>query len=149
MYADDTAIICTHESMTEASCAANEEMRIIYNWFHANKLLPNIKKTTYMVMHSFYKVITLDSCVLQAEGEPTERVSNLTYLGVVLNHHFNKKMHIDCPHKKLSTVCFMLFKCHHFLDASTLRTIYFALFQSQLSYCIKYIQYTIYNKYIV
>lgn len=46
-------------------------------------------------------------------------------------------MHIDSLCKKLVTVCYTLFKCHQYFDAETLRTIYFALFHSQLSYCIE------------
>lgn len=45
MYADDTVLICAHESLTEAFRLANEEMNLISDWFHANKLLLNVKKT--------------------------------------------------------------------------------------------------------
>lgn len=137
MYADDTALICAHESIAEAFRAANEEMKLICNWFNSNKLLLNVNKTKYMVIHSSYKAVALDSCVLLAEGQPVERVSNLTYLGVVLDHQFNWKMHIDYLCKKLGPVCFTLLKCRHFFDEATLRTIYFVLFHSQLSYCIE------------
>lgn len=68
MYADDTALICAHESTPEAFHIANEEMNLISNWFHANKLLLNVKKTKYMLIHSSHKAITFDSYRLQVEG---------------------------------------------------------------------------------
>lgn len=105
------------------------------NWFQANKLVFHIRKTKYMPIHSLHKIIALDSCVLQAEGEIIERVSNVN-LGIVLDHHFNCNMHIVSFCKKLVTTCFMLFKCHQYFDVATLGTIYFAIFPSQLPYCI-------------
>lgn len=60
-----------------------------------------------MVIHSSHIAIALDSCVLRVEGQPIERVNNLTYLGVVLNHHFNCKMHFDCSKSSaLFALCF-------------------------------------------
>lgn len=107
MYADDTALISAHGSMAKAFRAVNKEMRLVCHWFHANKLLLNIKKTKYMAIHSSHKAIALDLCALRVEGQPIERVNNLTYLGVVLNHHFNCKMHIDCAKSSvLSALCF-------------------------------------------
>lgn len=82
-------------------------------------------------------MLSLWTHVLGTESETIERVSNLAYLGVVLDHHFNWKMHIDSLCKKLATAFFALFKCCQYFYVATLRTIYFAIFHSRLSYCIE------------
>lgn len=132
MYADDAALICAHESTPEAFCIANEEMKLISNWFHDNKLLLSVKKRKYMLIHSSYKATTFDSYMLQVEGEPIERVNSKTYVGVVIHttptYHLNWKMHIDSLCKKLSSVCFVIFKCRQFFDVRTLRNHLFCSF---------------------
>lgn len=45
LYADDTALIITHPSLTEIQSLGNNELQNTLNWFNANKLLLNIKKT--------------------------------------------------------------------------------------------------------
>lgn len=75
-------------------------------------------------MHSSHKVTVLYSCVLQIEWEPIERVNSVTYLGVATDHDLNWKMHIESLFKKLSSVCFVIFKCRPFFDVPTLNNLF-------------------------
>lgn len=57
MYAEDAAIIFTGDNEYELQCKLDMELAKISNWFSANKLTINTKKTKYMIFHSRQKPI--------------------------------------------------------------------------------------------
>ena len=48
MYADDTTLIYTQPKLNNVENNVNNELRCISNWFKANKLLLNLKKTNVL-----------------------------------------------------------------------------------------------------
>ena len=46
------------------------------------------------------------------------------------------KTHIDYLAKKLSKVCGMIYKLHHYVPLSTLRIVYYSMFHSHIQYCL-------------
>ena len=46
LFADDTTIYFTHDNMTFLEWTVNEDLKLVADWFHANKLTLNIKKNS-------------------------------------------------------------------------------------------------------
>jgi hypothetical protein len=65
-----------------------------------------------------------------------EGVEATKYLGLFIDKHLNWKAHVSYVCKKLSASIFALRMVKDNVDFSTLRMVYFALFQSHLAYCI-------------
>ena len=63
---------------------------------------------------------------------PTDSVK---YLGVKVDGNLLWKSHIDYLPVKLSRANVLLIKIRNLVNSSTLRTIYFAIFESHLNYC--------------
>ena len=63
---------------------------------------------------------------------PTDSVK---YLGVKVDGNLLWKSHIDYLPVKLSRANALLIKTRNLVNSSTLRTIYFAIFESHLNYC--------------
>ena len=55
MFADDTNLFYAHKNLNLLYHTVNSELQKINEWFKANKLSLNLKKTTYSLFHSFYK----------------------------------------------------------------------------------------------
>ena len=49
MFADDTNLFLTGNSLTEVEDKLNAELILVETWFKANLLSLNVKKTSYMV----------------------------------------------------------------------------------------------------
>ena len=61
---------------------------------------------------------------------------SLKYLGVILDDKLNWKPQIEKLVTQLSKSCGMLFKLKHYTNISVLKSVYFALFHSYLTYSI-------------
>ena len=58
------------------------------------------------------------------------------YLGVILDNNLTWQPHIDKISKKLSKSCGMVFKLRHYVPLSTLKLIYYGMFNSILQYSL-------------
>jgi len=67
---------------------------------------------------------------------PISKQSSLTYLGVILDDKLNWKPQIEKLVTQLSKSCGMLVKLKHYTNISVLKSVYFALFHSYLTYSI-------------
>jgi len=67
---------------------------------------------------------------------PISKESSLKYLGVILYYKCNWKPQIEKLVTQLSKSCGMLFKLKDYTNISVLKSVYFALFHSYLTYSI-------------
>ena len=73
---------------------------------------------------------------LEINGIPLERVQNFNFLGLLLNENMSWKPHIDLLSNKLAKCAGVLNKLKRFLPIHILRTLYFSMIQSRMTYCI-------------
>lgn len=88
MYADDAAIEYTATSTTELNQMINEDLKTLSEWFTANKLTMNLKKTKCMVVHrqQHTKHFTFNVSI---NGEHIEQVDSFEYLGLIVQENLN------------------------------------------------------------
>jgi len=67
---------------------------------------------------------------------PISKQSSLKYLGVILDDELNWKPRIEKLVTQLFKSCGMLLKLKHYTNTSVLKSVYFALFHSYLTYSI-------------
>ena len=65
-----------------------------------------------------------------------QQADNLRYLGVYLDNKLSWKSHIEILSTKLSKICGIIYKLRHYVPLSTLKSVYFSLFHSQLQYSL-------------
>ena len=73
---------------------------------------------------------------IQIQGEVVNRAADVKFLGMIINDKLNYKSHVLSLSKKLSAVVGVMSKLYHFVPCAVLSHVYFALFQSVLSYGI-------------
>ena len=59
LYADETDISASNNSIKEAEKQVNNDLNDIHNWLIANKLRLNVLKTKYMIFSTAHKVTKL------------------------------------------------------------------------------------------
>ena len=92
MFADDTNLFYSHKNIENLFFTMNNELVKIKEWFKANKLSLNIKKTKFTLFHK--KSLTKSGSTLplaipnlQIGNKHIERVSSIKFLGVMLDEH--------------------------------------------------------------
>ena len=65
-----------------------------------------------------------------------KQTDNLRYLGVYLDNELSWKSHFEILSTKLLKICGIIYKLIHYVSLSTLKSVYFSLFHSQLQYSL-------------
>ena len=156
MFADDTSALKSGKNLHQLINEINFELNKIAIWFRANKLAVNVSKTKFIIFKNKGKTIP-KHCpqVIFNANEPGEIPNpNLTYelerihdqhpdpekryyklLGINLDEHLTFNNHVDNLCKKLSRSLFCINRAKNFLNKKALKTLYFALIHSHLTYC--------------
>jgi hypothetical protein len=121
LYADDVSLICDHRKLEDVQQKQLQNLNAAKKWFESNRLVLNEEKTQSLVFH------------LRADEGDTR---NMKVLGFTLDRKLTWRPHIDTLCTKLSRVVYVIRKLQPILPLETLKTVYFALFNSTLSYGI-------------
>ena len=109
-------------------------MKQLCHWLKANKISLNSKKTELIIFRSPYKKLDYD-IKIKINGTKLIPSDSVKYLGILIDPYLNWSHHMDSLCTKLSRAVGMLSKIRHYVNENELRSIYFAIFNSLLSYC--------------
>ena len=106
----------------------NKELTNVSNWFHADKLSLNVKKTKYSFFHKSSKKdnITLRLPNLNINGLTVECQYSIKFLGVSIDENLIWRDHIHTVENKIAKNIGLLYQGKHYLDDKCLKQIYFA-----------------------
>ena len=76
-----------------------------------------------------------DTEKIKLSGKIINPTASVKYLGVKIDQHLTWQHHINDLSVKLNRANALLFKIRKFVDDKILRSIYFAIFESNLNYC--------------
>lgn len=94
LFADDTNIFASNKSYEKLVQQLNLELVHVNDWFAANKLSLNIKKTNYILFSSHRKKLPLTEIPLLINNTPVPRVTSIKFLGVLIDSHLTWNDHI-------------------------------------------------------
>jgi hypothetical protein len=138
-FADDTTVYRSGNKLVELVRFMNIELDNIYVWLCENKLVLNADKTKFMIFSPQGSNLT-ENVDIFINRKVIERCGNgqvqtpIQFLGIHLDEHFTWKFHLEHLVKNISRTLYILNKVKRFLPQSSLRSLYFALVHSRLSY---------------
>jgi hypothetical protein len=154
MFADDTAGLAKGDHLTNLVTYVNDEIKKIARWFRANKMAVNDSKTKYIIFHTRGKNIEPNLKVYYDDNEPNENKPDLIYelerihsshltpelrsyklLGIHLDEHLTFDYHTKYLCSKLNKSLYCINRAKNFLLNKALKTLYYSLIHSHLSYC--------------
>ena len=113
----------------------NRELKKVKKWLDANRLALNIDQTNFVIFHS--PRIKLPGLVIIIFCRKKIQQENcVKFLGVLLDCNLSWKYHINELSKKLSRTIGIFYKIRHFVPCEILKTLYYSLFYSFVSYGI-------------
>lgn len=135
-FADDTVILFEAESWNEIKEIAEREFKIIKKWFQYNTLTLNVNKTSYITFSSYATYLpTLGPLNIDTETTIQETQST-KYLGIHIDQHFRWDLQINSLIKKIRGLLQKFKYLKNILPIKSLKTLYYSLVQSHLSYGI-------------
>jgi hypothetical protein len=135
MYADDTAIYFAHKSVKTINAVLNDDLNRVFEWFCANKVSMHFGKSVTMLISNPQKRRHLSNNVnVTTNGNNLENVSQLTYLGVLIDENLTFNDHITNVAKKVSRSIGIMKYCK-FLPKRVLIHMYNAFVLPHIDYC--------------
>ena len=106
-------------------------MKLIVHRLRANRISLNVSKTEIFLFQLKKLNRKLSLCLSGQKIIPTIHTG---YLGIFADEHFSWNQHLKTLKKKLSRANGLLAKVPYYVSPNLLRTLYFAIFESHLSY---------------
>ena len=135
LFADDTNLFASNNNLNDLMSSVNDELVNLNQWFMANKLSLNVKKTNYILFGRKGKNVQEIFC-LSINGINIDRVEFTKFLGVYIDENLNWKKHASEMSSKISRSIGIMSKVKYILSRKLLKTLYFSLIHSYLNYCI-------------
>ncbi len=156
MFADDTSAFKSGKNLKTLTEQMNQEINKLAVWFRANKMAVNVEKTKFIIFRTHGKKIDHNEAIIKFDanepGQPynnemvyqLERIHNehadkckrsYKLLGINLDEYLSYNMHINTLCNKLSKSLYCINRAKNFINAKSLKLLYFALIQSHLNYC--------------
>ena len=133
-FADDTNLLYACKSVKSLRKRLNRDLALLYDWLCANRLSLNSSKTEFIVFRPLRHNTHHERLTLKLHHTKLFESSKIKYLGLILDNKLSWKWHVAELSKKLSRAVGMLYKIRHYCPKSVLRSLYFSIFNSHLSY---------------
>lgn len=142
-YADDLAIVINAENLDEAIKTTQYELDQITKWSHDHKIIINAKKTKVMHIPPYNEIhknidlhIMNEPCKDDTNTTKIETVTEMKYLGIVVDNNANWKKHIDYIRAKLRKTIFFMYHLKRSSNSSIMKRVYFALAEPHIRFGI-------------
>jgi hypothetical protein len=135
LFADDTAIFTSHENADTAIQQANNTMETIQEWYAANLLSINYKKSNFILFSPRKNNRRSDITEIKIKSNKISRVSNTKYIGLIIDEKLSWNEHINKQILSNLTKYFGVFyNIRHHLNIQLKRMAYFSCVYSKISY---------------
>ena len=140
LFADDTTLQISGPNLIELYTKANHELEKVSEWFKANKLTLNAKKTKYICFKSNSRKDNIEFPSLKIDNTKIDRIGEgckeeyFKFVGIRIDEKMSWKYHLEYVAKKASSAAFALAKTKNLLPSNVKLLIYNALFRSYIEY---------------
>ena len=133
-FADDTNLLHFSKSVNKLNKYINLDMKNLTDWLHASKISVNVKKTKLASNFVHKKKKPECSKRIKLSKKRFYPSKSVKYLGLKIDLNLNWKYHIHDIDTKLNRANALLFNVRNFVNFNTLKSIYFAIFDSHIDY---------------
>lgn len=135
IYADDCTVFFSGKDLAEILANANEFCFKLHDWCKKNSLTLNETKTKCILFRAPGMTVSVpDTVVLGPYTVSIEK--SVKTLGVIFSQHMSWNDHVKKLQSKLSRTVGIINRNRHFLPATIKKQLYYALFNSSMTYCM-------------
>ena len=133
LFADDTCLLSSDSDLEHLETKINTDLADLSTWLKANKISLNATKTEVLLFRSRKKNITYE-LNLKIDDHNLKLSTHVKYLGVLLDEFLAWNHQFEHLASKLSRANGVMAKLRHFVPLPLLKTLYYAIFHSHLTY---------------
>ena len=138
LFADDTTFQLTGSNSSDLIKRTNDELLKAEQWFSANKLTLNIKKTKYILFknkgeHVHYEDVHIGDTPITRVGDTCDE-KLVRFLGIWIDERLSFEGHIHKLKSKLNSGIYALSTCQNSVPLNIRKTIYSSLIESHLRF---------------
>jgi hypothetical protein len=135
LFADDALIYTTGYSSIEINNNLNEQMVKVEEWLKINRLYINVDKTKIMLIRGVRKKATEDNLKIKLHNKVLEIVSEIKYLGVIIDKNLNFSKHVEYISKKIGAKLGVMRRIGKDLSANMRCIVYKSIVSPLFEYC--------------
>ena len=136
MFADDTNLTASGDTITNIEVKLNKDLENIHQWLLANKLTLNMDKTEYMIAGSRQRINKIENDPdIRLGDDNIKRVKETKTLGIIIDDQLKWNTHIDNVVAKVSRAIGLIRRMKMFVPQATLISVYNAIVQPHFDYC--------------
>ena len=129
----NTCLLNIEDSIKKINKGVNKDLKFLIQWIHANKIFLNVAKMEVIIFRRKKKQLDFD-LNLKIYEKKLQTSRYVKYLGIYLDEYFDWSPHVNHLSQKLVNAKAMLCKLCHYVNVATIKSIYYAIFHSHLSY---------------
>ena len=133
IYADDTTIYYSSNSQNDLFNIINFDLEQLSDWYKANKLSLNSIKSNFVIF-SKNQHPKENNLTVNINGEALTQLPSSKFLGIIIDSKLEWKEQTLACRSKLSSGLYALNSAKHILSESNLKTLYYSLMHSHLTY---------------
>jgi hypothetical protein len=133
LFSDDTSLLVTSSNYNDLYISSNIAFRCINEWFEANQLNINLKKTHHILFTACNKKPRINTEIVY-ENKQITTVTNTKISGIYIDDNMNWKSHIEHIGSKLSTACYIIRSIKPYISVNNLKKVYHSYFTSIINY---------------
>ena len=134
LFADDTTIYCRNKNVQLLIASIKHDLEIINDWFKANKLTLNKKKSVSIFFNSKTKEKLQIPDGLKLENSYINFIDHTKFLGVWIDKNLTWTAHTNRVIQKIKRNAHMLFRSKNLLSVHAKKILYYAQIYSHISY---------------
>ena len=131
MFADDTTLYKTHNSLRYLKWSVEQDMSVLLDWFRANKLTLNLEKTSCVL---FKKNGNRQEIELEIDSISIPSTSHTKFLGLWLDSHLNWSLHLSKLFTKLKRNKALLRLGKNLMNEAAKKLVYHLHISSHIQY---------------
>ena len=135
LFADDANLFLQHRDINMLESLINSELEKVHTWLCANRLSLNIDKSNFVIFRPIQRKLA-KQVILSINNQMLTQETSSRYLGVYIDYNANWKTHISYISKKVKRSIGILSKLRYFISTKILLSLYYALVEPFLNYCI-------------
>ena len=132
-FAYDTNLLHFSKSVNKLNKYINLNMKNLNGWVNANKISVNVKKTDLVIFRHKKKKLECPTRI-KLSRKRLYPSNSVKYLGVKIDENLDWEDHIHDIATKLNRANALLFKIRNYVNFNTLKSIYFAICDSDINY---------------
>ena len=136
-FADDTVLYLDETDPVKLINKINEHLELVRIWLENNRLKLNITKTKSMLIanQNSMKYFRDNGLAFDIQGNSLDIVSEIKYLGVIIDSSLSFKRHIDYICKKISKKIGVLRRVSWYLSITSRKLVYNSIILPHFTYC--------------